>query len=469
MYKSERKGWLKHLDFTIFDIISMQAALMIAYVMRLGWHLPYSSEPYERLAIVMVMIDICAVFFFEPYTGILRRGHFQEINASISFCTIIFAGILAYEAAAKQTEIYSRKVIFAYWFISMAIVYIERLVLKRFIHQRMKNRKKLSIMILLTTAAYAREMLQEFERLAYRDFVIGGVIVIDQDLKGVKICGVPVVANADSCYEYLRTNVVDEVFINGNTRESSQALANELLEMGLTVHFNLVHMNSLAPNKVVEKYGNYLVLTSSMKIASPRQLFVKRLIDITGSLVGLVLCGVAFLIFGPIIKLQSPGPVFFSQVRVGKNGRRFKLYKFRSMNVDAEEQKASLMEQNEMTGYMFKMEDDPRIFPIGKIMRKFSVDELPQFFNVLKGDMSLVGTRPPTEEEFEKYQIHHKARLGIKPGITGMWQVSGRSDIKDFEEVVALDTHYISQWSIGLDFKILCKTFQVVAAGKGSR
>ena len=469
MYKTEKKSWLKHLDFTILDILCLQLALTIAYVLRLGWHLPYSSEPYERLAVVVVLIDICVVFFFEPYTGILRRGHFQEINASITFCTIIFAGILAYEVAAKQTEIYSRKVIFAYWLISMALVFCERVLLKHFIINRMKHAKNLSVMILLTTTEYAKEVLQEFANLQYRDFVISGVILIDQDLKGAKICGVPVVANADNCYEYLRTNVVDEVFINGNTRESSQALANELLEMGLTVHFNLVHMNALAPNKVVEKYGNYLVLTSSMKIASPRQLFAKRLMDIVGSLVGLVACGIAFVIVAPMIKIQSPGPVFFSQIRVGKNGRKFKLYKFRSMHVGADKMKASLMGKNEMSGLMFKMTDDPRIFPVGKVMRKFSVDELPQFFNVLKGDMSMVGTRPPTVEEFEHYQIHHKARLGIKPGITGMWQVSGRSDIKDFEEVVALDTHYISQWSIGLDFKILCKTLQVVISGKGSK
>ena len=166
--------------------------------------------------------------------------------------------------------------------------------------------------------------------------------------------------------------------------------------------------------------------------------------------------------------MQSPGPIFFTQTRVGKNGRPFKIYKFRSMYTDAEERKKELMEQNQMQGLMFKMEDDPRIFPIGKIMRKFSIDELPQFWNVLKGEMSLVGTRPPTMDEFEQYEAHHRARLGNKPGLTGMWQVSGRSKITDFEEVVGLDTYYISNWNLALDVRILLKTVKVVLLGRGA-
>lgn len=469
MYKRERKSWLKHLDFTILDIICLEIAYVWSYVMRLGLRNEFRNEEYLRLAIMLIMIDVCVVFFSEAYNGILRRNNSQEFRAVVMHTTIIFAGMIVYMYVTDQIEDISRQILLVFWPLSAILIFAARYGLKCFLKNKMNRDRNLAAMIIVTSDEFVENCLKEFENLPYREFAIKGVVVVDAMREGEVIRGIPVVANADNFFEYVKNNVVDEVFINGNTISSSQALADDLLEMGVTVHFNLVHESKLMPTKVVEKCGKYMVLTSSMCMATPRQLFVKRLMDIAGSLIGLLFTGIAFLIFAPIIKKQSPGPVFFSQIRIGKNGRRFRLYKFRSMDIDAEEQKQRLMESNEMSGQMFKMEDDPRVFPIGRIMRKFSIDEFPQFWNVFKGDMSLVGTRPPTEEEFLAYESRHRARLGIKPGLTGMWQVSGRSDITDFEEVVQLDKYYITKWSLILDIKILLKTVAVVITGKGSK
>ena len=191
--------------------------------------------------------------------------------------------------------------------------------------------------------------------------------------------------------------------------------------------------------------------------------------DILGGLVGLAITGILTLFIAPAIKLDSPGPVFFAQTRVGKNGRRFKIYKFRSMYQDAEQRKKELERENEVKGLMFKMDNDPRITKVGAFLRKTSLDEFPQFLNVLKGDMSLVGTRPPTEDEFEQYDEHYRRRLSMTPGLTGMWQVSGRSEISDFDEVVRLDLQYIDNWSLTLDFKILLQTVIVVLGHRGAK
>lgn len=222
-------------------------------------------------------------------------------------------------------------------------------------------------------------------------------------------------------------------------------------------------------------------MTKTMNYASARQLFLKRAIDIAGGLVGCLLMVLIMIEVGPIIYLSSPGPIFFAQERIGRNGRKFKMYKFRSMYMDAEERKKELMSQNKIgDGMMFKMDFDPRIIGnrilpdgtkkigIGQFIRRTSLDEFPQFINVLKGDMSLVGTRPPTIDEWEKYESHHRARMAFRPGITGLWQVSGRSNITDFEDVVKLDRQYIAEWNFALDIKILFKTVLVVFKRDGA-
>lgn len=207
--------------------------------------------------------------------------------------------------------------------------------------------------------------------------------------------------------------------------------------------------------------GDHSIVTFSTNFYKPSHILMKRLLDILGAVVGLIICGIVSILLIPIIR-RDGGPAIFAQKRVGQNGRIFTFYKFRSMFVDAEVRKKELMAQNQMQGGMFKMDNDPRITPIGHFIRKTSLDELPQFYNVLIGDMSLVGTRPPTVDEFEKYTPSQKRRLSFKPGITGLWQVSGRSDITDFNEVVRLDLTYIDNWTIWSDIKILLKTVKVV-------
>lgn len=469
MYREEKSNWLKHLDFTVLDLLMMELALVIAHSWRFDRAWLFDNDLYTRIALIAILIDICVVFFTESYTGILRRNKYQELRATVAHCTVVWGAVLVYMYATKTSWNYSRQMLFAFWGLFMLFSYVARVFLKRSIRRKKLQDQNKSWMLVVADSYTVEQCLYEIAHDRYADFKVSGVAVIDKDWRGQEIQGVPVVASADSFMEYLRTNVVDEVFINGNTRSSSEALATELVELGITVHISLIHTNQMVPNRRIENFGSYITLTSSMHIANARQLFVKRLMDIVGGIVGLVFAGIAFLIFAPIIKIQSPGPIFFKQTRIGKNGRRFDFYKFRSMYVDAEERKAELMADNEMEGNMFKMENDPRIIPIGHFMRKYSIDELPQFWNVLKGDMSLVGTRPPTEDEYENYEYHHKARLGIKPGLTGMWQVSGRSDITDFEDVVALDTQYISNWSLGLDVMLLFKTVGVVLTGKGSK
>ena len=239
--------------------------------------------------------------------------------------------------------------------------------------------------------------------------------------------------------------------------------------MGVVVDVNIqIYDLDISVDKTLNQIGIYQVVTFGRKILTYQEQAMKRGLDILGGLTGMVILGLATIFVAPAIKLESPGPVFFKQTRVGKNGRYFQLYKFRSMYQDAEERKKELMEQNEMNGLMFKIKDDPRITNVGKFIRKTSIDELPQFWNVLKGDMSLVGTRPPTVDEYKQYKPEYKARLSLMPGITGLWQVSGRSKVTDFEKVMELDVKYIDNWSLKNDIKIIFQTIGVVLQGNGA-
>ncbi|QFY75864.1 multidrug MFS transporter [Priestia megaterium] len=218
----------------------------------------------------------------------------------------------------------------------------------------------------------------------------------------------------------------------------------------------MVGNKAVSDTSVARQYPNVIV-NNSMSFQ-----FAKRTLDIVLTIVGLILLSIVFLIISIAIKIEDPkGPVLFSQKRIGKDGKEFNMYKFRSMVTDAEAKLQELLKHNETSGAMFKMKNNPRITKVGRFIRKTSIDELPQLFNVLKGDMSLVGPRPPLPREVAEYNEYHKQRLLVTPGCTGMWQVGGRSNI-GFEEMVELDLYYITNQSNLLDCKIILKTFKVL-------
>jgi exopolysaccharide biosynthesis polyprenyl glycosylphosphotransferase len=197
------------------------------------------------------------------------------------------------------------------------------------------------------------------------------------------------------------------------------------------------------------------------------EMIIKRMIDIVGVLIGLIVLAPLFLVIAILIKLDSPGPIFYRWKVLGLNKKPITSYKFRTMVQDADKIKTSLLDKNEMKGPVFKMKDDPRITRVGKWLRKYSLDELPQLWSVLKGDLSLVGPRPPLQTEVEKFEGWHRRKLSVKPGITCLWQISGRNEIRDFDEWMRLDMKYIDEWSLWLDIKILFKTIFVVLKGTG--
>ncbi len=270
----------------------------------------------------------------------------------------------------------------------------------------------------------------------------------------------------DDLEELVREHNIDQVYIiqkQGVELPFTQKYVDLCIDMGVTVRLIVDFYKRRRANSYVSTVGTYPVITYHTVSLNTYEQVIKRLMDIAAGLVGCIVFSPIMLITAIAIKLDSPGPVLFKQTRVGQNGRHFKIYKFRSMYIDAEERKKELMAQNEIEGgVMFKMKDDPRITKVGKIIRKLSIDELPQFFNILGGTMSLVGTRPPTMDEVEKYERNHWRRISIKPGLTGMWQVSGRSNITNFDEIVELDVEYIDNWSILLDIQIIFKTVLVL-------
>ncbi len=472
MYQKRKN--LENTLILLLDVICVLTSSVISFWIRFrvfwgvndhwdqGWQIIY-------LCLLVVMIDL----FLDMNHHFFERGKFIELVAVIRQQLVLSLCWIALLYLMHNTSVLSRLVLGYFIAINTVLTYVVHLCFKEYMTRIFKFSRYSNRLLVISTAERIEGILGNIKEQSEWNRVITGLVLLDQNAVGAEIDTHTVVANRDNVLDYVIHNDIDEVFIacpDFTDYPEMREWIKEMELMGIIVDVNINAFDLMdSGKKTLNRVGKYAVVTFARNIISTRGLIMKRMLDICGGLVGMAILGIATIFVAPAIKLESPGPVFFGQTRIGKNGRRFTFYKFRSMYQDAEQRKKDLMAQNEVKGLMFKMENDPRITKVGHFIRKTSIDELPQFWNVLKGDMSLVGTRPPTVDEFERYEAKHKCRLSMTPGLTGMWQISGRSDIKDFDEVVQLDMEYIDDWSILKDIKILVKTVGVVFLGKGSR
>ncbi len=486
MHVKSKHSWIKHLDFIIIDTILINVSLILAYFIRTRNLRMFIYSQYRSIVIILTILHLLIVLFSSTYSDVLYRGYFTEFKkvALHTLKLLAFSFFLLFVMGNIGDT--SRFILIAFSIIFLLLSYFVHILWKKILLSKTKRGENMRQFVLVTDQRHINEAMSKLEDGSDVSFSVKGICLTKEpDINSTLFRendykGVPIVAIGRDMYDYCVNEVVDGVVICLGTKhiDEMRTLADSFLNMGVTVY---VVMNLFAkdmPHTMFTHLNSARVISTSINTASPLALFVKRLADIFFGIIGCIATGFLFIFLAPLIKKADPkGPIFFKQERAGMNGRTFYMYKFRSMYVDAEERKDELRTQNEMEGLMFKIDGDPRILGSGKDgkrkglgyrIREWSLDEFPNAWSILKGDMSVVGTRPPTMDEYEKYELRHKSRLAVKPGLTGLWQVSGRSDITDFEEIVKLDNEYIQNWTIGMDIKIMLKTFVAVFRRQGS-
>ena len=481
MHRRGEDNALRHIDFVIIDIFLMQLSFMFMYWVTGHSGSIYVNHSYHVQAIIFFSGQMALGLFSDNYNGILQRDLHEEFIVMLRYSAEIWllCGLFVL-LADIQADILELLIATLFYF---DLGFFGRQLYKHFRLTHIRDRRQV---LVVTSSDQVRNVILRIRHGgAAIDHEIVGICLTDNaDLRQFEDLHIPFLYISDpNLLSTLTTWWIDDVFLLGTEKGGyPKELMEIFLTMGMTIHYGLSVLDDFAYAKTdVQSLGDYKVISNSTHFITDRAALMKRAIDIAGSLLGCFATGLLILFIGPAIYIKSPGPIFFKQKRVGLNGKIFYMYKFRSMYMDAEKRKAELMAKNKIKdGMMFKMDDDPRIIGsekkgkdgkpkgIGNFIRNTSLDEFPQFFNVLKGDMSLVGTRPPTLDEWKQYAPHHRARMAVKPGITGMWQVSGRSEITDFEQVVELDRKYLENWSVLLDMKILVKTVKVVLKHEGA-
>ncbi len=430
--------------FIVLDVFIIYSILLLK---------GFSSVHCLYITALVLMISVVS----GVYDNIIDRGYYEEFKSSFLFSVnaILVLGFVNRYIEDISIEEIPLFYLFIYFFLS---TYVLTLFIKYNVKKASYSRGKNVILISKTNDIKLFELLDSDK-----------VIAIISKEKMEEYDGIPIYHQLYDVDKILIHHPIDEVYINLNSGFDRDEIINFINISGMLSHINCKPIaNQLEGRHIFHKIRNVEYLTASINSVSIYQIILKRIMDLSIAVIGCVFMAFASIIIYPIVQSQSKGSIFFKQERIGANGKKFIMYKFRTMQPNAEELKKELISQNEMTSnYMFKIANDPRVFPFGRFLRRCSLDELPQFINVLKGEMSVVGTRPPTYDEWENYKIHHFKRVFFKPGITGLWQVSGRNKIAEFDEICKLDFQYMNNWRLVDDIKIIFKTIYIILKRDG--
>jgi len=461
------------------DLLLTAAAFTLAYLTRsqlehlvpswLNQQLnPVIHPPEKYLLYVVLTVGwwVVAAFLLGLYRIGIRRSGREKIRIVLESSILmgLFFGFLSF---ALKLDV-SRPLIALFVFFQACLLSFSRVAVALHSRYRKHPSRNLRHIVIVGASPRAREMGRLISR--YSDWglkILGYVETVPGALQG----GADVLGHVSGISGIIEDNVVDEIIFVGAEPRDLEGFDEVLAickEQGIRTRVAADFFPVKISKVSMEFLENVPVITFSATPDHAFSLFLKRTMDVVLASVLLVLLAPFMALIGLLVKLTSKGPTIYRQIRCGLYGRKFTLYKFRSMHEGAEDVLWEIRHLGEMNGPVFKMRNDPRVTPFGRFLRKSSIDELPQFWNVIKGDMSLVGPRPPLPEEVREYTRWQRRRLSVKPGITCLWQVSGRNEI-DFHEWMKLDLEYIDQWSLLLDLKILLRTFPVVLLGRGAR
>ncbi|MDD4732932.1 MAG: sugar transferase [Desulfovibrio sp.] len=469
--------YAQQVQIVISFMILVEGAIVIgcgylaAYLRWLASGYLWRADPAALVGIILFLMFVNS--FMVGRVGLYsdkRPGSFLNVAWRLGIVVAVDFGALFVGLFSLKYDDIGRLFLLIYAVLLYASLLLARAVLDLYMDRRASRGFNRRQILVVGSDERARNMVEALRRQRSWGHHVVGCLRPGRDASN--LCGVPDLGLVEDFDAVLHSHSVDEVvFVLPRTGDLGPMI-DECRRLGLSYRVvpSMYDPHDLRPLSVERIQGIPTLSWNSVRINASGLLY-KTIVDYLAGLIGFAVFALVYPFVAVAIRRESPGPVLFRQLRVGQNRRIFSMYKFRSMHVDAEERKQALMERNLMggeAGQMFKMRDDPRVTRVGAFLRKTSLDELPQFINVLKGEMSLVGTRPPTVDEVERYEDWHFRRMSMKPGITGLWQISGRNKINSFDEVVKLDLAYIDNWRFFDDLKIIWKTIFVVLRRKGA-